>query len=145
MLSAHTHPDAFRKRWILPRSKNMPPACFLNGLSNPITPRKNLEPTEVDSRLLCDSDTIDAVHKIQTRPPIFCKNRIFRSQVSTDAQNRSSGDTSFKVYHTNLKNTSNYLEGFSTLSIQQFTEVLLRSCIRNFELAPLFRGTAGPF
>ena len=28
-------PGAFRKRWILPRPKNMPPACFLNGLSNP--------------------------------------------------------------------------------------------------------------
>ena len=26
--------------WILPRPKNMPPACFFNGLSNPIIPIK---------------------------------------------------------------------------------------------------------
>ena len=45
-------PGAFRKRWILERPKNSPPDCFLNGLSNPITPIKNLEPTEVDSRFL---------------------------------------------------------------------------------------------
>ena len=31
-------PGAFRKRWILPRPKNTPPACFLNGLSNPTRP-----------------------------------------------------------------------------------------------------------
>ena len=27
-------------QWILPRPKNMPPACFLNGLSNPDTIKK---------------------------------------------------------------------------------------------------------
>ena len=39
-------PGAFRKRWILPRPKNMPPACFLNGLSNPAT-IKNPATTDV--------------------------------------------------------------------------------------------------
>ena len=49
-------PGAFRKRWILERPKNTPPACFLNGLkvncceaareggpghSNPVRPSKN--------------------------------------------------------------------------------------------------------
>ena len=37
-------PGAFRTRWILPRPKNMPPACFLNGLSNPITASKKESP-----------------------------------------------------------------------------------------------------
>ena len=45
-------PGAFRKRWILERPKNMPPACFLNGLSNPITPIKKLEPAKADSSFL---------------------------------------------------------------------------------------------
>ena len=30
--------------WTLPRPKNMPPACFLNGLSNPIISRKKRHP-----------------------------------------------------------------------------------------------------
>ena len=33
--------DAAGCTWILPRPKNMPPACFLNGLSNPPSPSKN--------------------------------------------------------------------------------------------------------
>ena len=37
-------PGAFRKRWILERPKNMPPACFLNGLSNPARPSKKFHP-----------------------------------------------------------------------------------------------------
>ena len=37
-------PGAFRKRWILERPKNTPPACFLNGLSNPITASKKESP-----------------------------------------------------------------------------------------------------
>ena len=32
------HPiwDASKAQWTLPRPKNMPPACFLDGLSSPI-------------------------------------------------------------------------------------------------------------
>ena len=42
-------PGAFRKRWILERPKNMPPACFLNGLSNPASPSpKKIHPKGVD-------------------------------------------------------------------------------------------------
>ena len=37
-------PGAFRKRWILERPKNMPPACFLDGLSNPVRPSKKFHP-----------------------------------------------------------------------------------------------------
>ena len=52
-------PGAFIRQWILPRPKNTPPACFLNGLkvncceaarkgglghSNPIRPSKKFHP-----------------------------------------------------------------------------------------------------
>ena len=36
----HPIQDAAECTWILPRPKNMPPACFFNGLSNPTLPKK---------------------------------------------------------------------------------------------------------
>jgi len=36
----HILVDASVNRGILPRPKNMPPACFLNGLSNPAAKAK---------------------------------------------------------------------------------------------------------
>ena len=36
--------DAIDFPWILPRPKNMPPACFLHGLSNPIIHKNNRHP-----------------------------------------------------------------------------------------------------
>ena len=35
-------PPAVVPSWTLPRPKNMPLACFLNGLSSPILPKKRM-------------------------------------------------------------------------------------------------------
>ncbi len=43
--SINIHSDAAGCTWILPRPKNMPPACFLSGLSNPHTPLMRNPPT----------------------------------------------------------------------------------------------------
>ena len=117
-------PGAFRKRWILERPKNMPPACFLNGLkvncceaaregglghSNPAT-IKNPASTDVVTGFLSRLDTIDVIPRTQIRPPNFCKKQIFRSQVSTDTWICFTGSTFFKVFHTILRFSGNYGE-----------------------------------
>ena len=65
-------PGAFRKRWILPRPKNTPPACFLNGLSNPARPSKKFHPIW-GGTFLSRLDTIDVNHRTRIRPPNICK------------------------------------------------------------------------